>query len=580
MKKLITYYLLLLASVSASAQVPQRWETDVARPAPAQFTRYDGDAITFEPVWLAYGAPLATNGMTFTLYWQTNGMGKVWFTNTAGSAFQWLPEYYTGASQYTFFIGADGYNYQANGVLRVLPSPGRKPNTMKPPIPYLDFLATPHVNAPWLYPWQVVAGENVTVALVGTNVVISATGGGGGNVDTSAFVPYTGAVKDVDLGAKSLAAGSVRVVEGGGIAGIVGQSASYGLSGIDFDMGSIIVLGVPNKWKIVYPQADGTLALKSQIPTLAQTTPLGSVQDVTGKTADVIMDSISRPVYRFKSADASVTVALGFYFPGINPDKFVFDGGTRKRFEVWLELTGQASPRSVKWVWGNPAFGEPFDLIWEDGEPVIAEPGEYRFEMWSRDGWTVYARQVFPSPLATQGYVDAAVPRPRPLAYSAWRSTAATVGILSGTHTFSPTVSRLSLPAGINPALWNAAVYGSAEGITFGVVVAAMQANLSNVRNLLNSGSLYMVSLSDYVKLLGDMNMNYATPNELAASKYAVGVPFSIGPVEPVGASGSRFDMRLAKPGAIDPGQDYIFMLIFPAGSSVTGGDAVYTWFY
>ncbi|MCL2103452.1 MAG: hypothetical protein FWH21_00115 [Kiritimatiellaeota bacterium] len=148
---LITCYLLLLAA-TAAAQIPLRWETDVARPAPAQFTRYDGDAITFEPAWLAYGAPLATNGMTFTLYWQTNGMGAVWFTNTAGNAFQWLPEYYTGAPQYTFFIGADGHNYQANGVLRVLPSPGRKPNTLTPPIPYLDFLATPCLNAPWLLP--------------------------------------------------------------------------------------------------------------------------------------------------------------------------------------------------------------------------------------------------------------------------------------------------------------------------------------------------------------------------------------------------------------------------------------------
>jgi len=148
---LLATYSLLLAG-AASAQFALRWETDVARPAPAQFTRYHGDAFAFEPTWLAYGAPLATNGMTFTLYYQTNGMGNVWFTNTAGSAFEWLPQYDTGASAYTFFIGADGRNYQANGVLRMLPSPGFKPNMLTPPIPYLDFNLIEYLNAPWLLP--------------------------------------------------------------------------------------------------------------------------------------------------------------------------------------------------------------------------------------------------------------------------------------------------------------------------------------------------------------------------------------------------------------------------------------------
>ena len=76
MKKLVASYLLLATWICASAQYSLRWDTDVARPAPAQLTRYQGEAFTFEPTWLAYGQPLNTNGMTFTLYWQTNGMGR------------------------------------------------------------------------------------------------------------------------------------------------------------------------------------------------------------------------------------------------------------------------------------------------------------------------------------------------------------------------------------------------------------------------------------------------------------------------------------------------------------------------
>ncbi|MCL1922040.1 MAG: hypothetical protein FWG50_13380 [Kiritimatiellaeota bacterium] len=140
-------------ALTAPAQIPLRWETDVARPAPAQFTRYHGDAFRFEPAWLAYGQPLNTNGMTFTLYWQTNGMGSAWFTNdTAAGAFEWLPKYDTGASAYTFFIAAGGNNYQANGTLRMLPSPGLKPNALAPPVPSIDFAQTPFLNAPWLLP--------------------------------------------------------------------------------------------------------------------------------------------------------------------------------------------------------------------------------------------------------------------------------------------------------------------------------------------------------------------------------------------------------------------------------------------
>jgi len=135
-----------------SAQMALRWETDVARPAPAQFTRYHGDAFAFEPSWLMYGEPLKTNGMNFTLYWQTNGMANAWFTNGNGNAFTWLPEYDVGAGAYTFFIGSDANNYQANGILRMLPSPGFKPNTLPLPVAFLDFDAVKYVNAPWLLP--------------------------------------------------------------------------------------------------------------------------------------------------------------------------------------------------------------------------------------------------------------------------------------------------------------------------------------------------------------------------------------------------------------------------------------------
>jgi hypothetical protein len=131
--------LALALALSAGAQgVPFEWDAEASVALAATKDVYRGETVSLRPGWLNYGAEADTNGWTFTLCWQTNGMGSAWWTD-ATNAFLWTPERDCGAPRYTLFIRAAspfGVSYRANAVFRMLASPGFTSAELPPPSCY------------------------------------------------------------------------------------------------------------------------------------------------------------------------------------------------------------------------------------------------------------------------------------------------------------------------------------------------------------------------------------------------------------------------------------------------------------
>lgn len=112
---------------------------------------YHGESITFETTFLDHENNAISDGITSReLYYQTNGMGQVWFKAKSDTTF--TPADDCGAENYRFFIraeGADGVNYRANGNLRMLDSPGFTPAKLDLPVKTIDFSQVETRNAPW-----------------------------------------------------------------------------------------------------------------------------------------------------------------------------------------------------------------------------------------------------------------------------------------------------------------------------------------------------------------------------------------------------------------------------------------------
>jgi hypothetical protein len=124
-----------------------QWACNFPEAAAKTFSVYQGETVTFEPTFRINGKPadLDIEG----IYYQTNGMADSWW-KIDGNTF--TPTNDVGAAAYRFFVsasGESGVNYRANGILRMLPSPGFQPNTIALPIQILDFDAIEVRNAPF-----------------------------------------------------------------------------------------------------------------------------------------------------------------------------------------------------------------------------------------------------------------------------------------------------------------------------------------------------------------------------------------------------------------------------------------------
>lgn len=139
----------ILSAAASRAAVPFAWDVPDYPAASARAQAWRGETLDLRPRWQA-----DTNGLTFAMLWQTNGMGAAWFQD-ASDAFTWSPSKDCGAPSYRIFIralGPSGASYRANLQLDILDAPGAAPNALPLPVPSIDFAALAATNAPWLLP--------------------------------------------------------------------------------------------------------------------------------------------------------------------------------------------------------------------------------------------------------------------------------------------------------------------------------------------------------------------------------------------------------------------------------------------
>ena len=142
------FILFALAFAAALSGFAKTFDVDIStgRPAASNEAYYHGETIEFRAV---RGRSVVTNVEYSCVYYQTNGMDSVWW-HTDGLVFH--PTNDVGAASYRFFMeGRDdlGRDWHANGLLRLLPSPGFAPNTIELPVARFDFAAVEVFNAPY-----------------------------------------------------------------------------------------------------------------------------------------------------------------------------------------------------------------------------------------------------------------------------------------------------------------------------------------------------------------------------------------------------------------------------------------------
>jgi hypothetical protein len=150
MKSLLSLLAFLVALTALA--MPLKWVCNFPDTKAEVFRVYQGETVTFEPTF-------RVNGKTVDIdiegvYIQTNGMAESWWRLPNNT---FAPTNDVGALSYRFFIqaaGEGGKNYRANGTLRMLPSPGFVPNTLKLPVKKFDFSGVEVKNAPWHTIWD------------------------------------------------------------------------------------------------------------------------------------------------------------------------------------------------------------------------------------------------------------------------------------------------------------------------------------------------------------------------------------------------------------------------------------------
>ena len=146
MKRLALSLLLFCAVCNAFAKTFQ-WRIAGNETQVSQFAAYHGETVEFELSFT--GAASNCTAAAARIYYQTNGMGQAWW-QTDGLVFD--PTNDVGAATYRFFVRAQdnlGVNYTANGILRMLDSPGFTPSAVELPVKTLDFASIAVHNAPY-----------------------------------------------------------------------------------------------------------------------------------------------------------------------------------------------------------------------------------------------------------------------------------------------------------------------------------------------------------------------------------------------------------------------------------------------
>lgn len=135
-----------------AAAVPLAWEARPGNPAPAQFTRYHGETLSLRCTLAGFDGDLSAQG-DVRLWFQTNGMGRLWWSAPATAASNRIEAAFgaaedVGADRVSLFLGSPS-NVYASAVLRLMPSPGFTPADLSLPVLRLDFSALAVTNAPY-----------------------------------------------------------------------------------------------------------------------------------------------------------------------------------------------------------------------------------------------------------------------------------------------------------------------------------------------------------------------------------------------------------------------------------------------
>ena len=146
---------LQLLTPTLYASVPLRWTVETSRVQPVKFDAIHGETLDLEAVLLSNGKPLQLSDQGVpAIYWQTNGMGNVYWIGTAAAVSNRLCASFTpamdvGAKSYTCFIGVAGSIYRAAFQLSMRQGPGASPNHLPLPTPTIDFSRVIVTNVPW-----------------------------------------------------------------------------------------------------------------------------------------------------------------------------------------------------------------------------------------------------------------------------------------------------------------------------------------------------------------------------------------------------------------------------------------------
>ena len=131
--------------LAAIAAVPVAWTNSPGLPPYPLKPVPHGVPVDFRVTLKGYTEPLIAPGADLHLWYQTNGMGKLWWPAPAALEGDTItasfgPAQDTGADRVSLFFGAPS-NVFASAVLRLTHAPGFAPASLPLPVPVLDFSA-------------------------------------------------------------------------------------------------------------------------------------------------------------------------------------------------------------------------------------------------------------------------------------------------------------------------------------------------------------------------------------------------------------------------------------------------------
>ncbi len=139
--------------LAAVAAVPVAWTNSPGMPPYPLKPVPHGVPMDFRVTLRGYTSPLIAPGADLRLWYQTNGMGRAWWSAPAtldGDVITatFGPAQDCGADRVSLFFGAPS-NVFASAVLRLTHSPGFAPNAIESPVMVLDFAGVEIANAPY-----------------------------------------------------------------------------------------------------------------------------------------------------------------------------------------------------------------------------------------------------------------------------------------------------------------------------------------------------------------------------------------------------------------------------------------------